>query len=391
MTHPEGGFYSAEDADSVIDPAKPHEKGEGAFYIWSRTEIELVLGKQAADVFCRAFGVETDGNVHADPHGEFTGRNILYQAAPVAEAERLTIASAKAKLLEARSKRIRPHLDDKILTAWNGLMVSAFALGTQVLEEPKYAEAARRAADFLLDKMYDRASGRLLRRFRDGDAAIAGFLDDYAFFANALVDLYETVFDLRYLETAEQLAASMISLFEDTEQGAFFSTAAADPNLVLRMKEDYDGAEPSGNSIAVLALLRLSALTGREDFRAAAERALKTFASRMRAAPVGVPQMLVAYMCSRSEPRQIVIAGEGAQAQRLLTPVRRAFLPNKVVFLIPNSEVRDRLSLRLPALAGMTAVDGKAAAYVCENFTCQLPATEPDALQALVGAASKSE
>jgi uncharacterized protein YyaL (SSP411 family) len=386
MTHPEGGFYSAEDADSVIDPADPHEKGEGAFYVWTQAELRQVLGDQLASVFGRYFGIQADGNVAQDPHQEFVGKNILYQALPVSESDRLAIVSAKAKLLEARARRIRPHLDDKILTAWNGLMISAFALGGQVLAEPRYAEAARRSADFLLSRMYDSGAGRLLRRYRDGEAAIPGFLDDYAFFSNALVDLYETVFDVRYLEAAENLAASMIEQFEDREAGAFYSTAEGDPSLVMRMKEDYDGAEPSGNSLAVLALLRLSAMRGREDFRAGAERALAAFAPRLRTAPVGVPQMLVAYMYSRAKPRQVVIAGErdAAATKALLDAVRIRFVPERAVFLLDSEDARSKLASTQPALASMGPQNGQPAAYVCENFACQLPVTAPDQVAALL-------
>jgi uncharacterized protein YyaL (SSP411 family) len=386
MTHPEGGFYSAEDADSVIDPANPHEKGEGAFYVWSHAELEQLLGRDQASTFGRYFGVEPNGNVAQDPHQEFVGKNILYQAAPVPESDRLAIVAAKVKLLEARSRRIRPHLDDKILTAWNGLMISAFSLGAQVLTDTRYAQAARRSADFILSRMYDAPSGRLLRRFRDGQAAIPGFLDDYAFFANALVDLYETVFDVRYLEAAQKLAASMIELFEDRDAGAFYSTAEGDPSLVMRIKEDYDGAEPSGNSLAVLALLRLAAMTGRDDFRQCAERALAAFAPRLRTAPVGVPQMLVAYLYSRAKPRQVVIAGpqEDPETKALLQAVRASFLPERSLFLLDNDQTRAKLASLQPSLASMALVNGHPAAYVCENFACQLPVTTPDQVASLL-------
>src|SRR5271155_1742121 len=188
-------------------------------------------------------------------------------------------------------------------------MISAFAKAGAVLAEPVYTEAARRAADFVVGRMYDAASGILLRRYRAGDAAIPGFLDDYAFFTQALLDLYETGFELRDLQLAIRLAEKQAELFEDRELGAFFSTAAGDPELIMRMKEDYDGAEPSGNSIAVLNLLRLARLTGRADFQESADRALAAFGSRIVAAPAGVPQMLAAYEFSISQPRQVVLVG----------------------------------------------------------------------------------
>ena len=396
MTQPEGGFYSAEDADSVIDPAKPEEKGEGAFYVWRAAEIRSLLDPQVADWFCYRYGVEEGGNVASDPHGEFTGKNILFQAHTIGETARQfgvaenevesALREACAKLLEARRRRVRPHLDDKILTSWNGLMISAFAVGAQVLDEPRYAEAARRAADFVLERLYNESAGVLLRRYRDGEAGIAGFLDDYAFFANALVDLYEAVFDVRYLDLAVQLAGKMRELFEDAEAGGFFSTAAGDETLVLRLKDDYDGAEPSGNSMAALLLLRLSDLTGRADFRASVERTLAAFGSRLRTAPIAVPQMVVVHMLARRKGKQIVIAGGRQEPAtiEMLREVRSCFLPGRSILLADSDETRRALSRHSPALAGMKEVDGRPAAYVCENFTCQAPVSNRDKLAELL-------
>ena len=271
MTDAGGGFYSAEDADSVISPEHPDLKGEGAFYIWSYEEIHALLGQPAADWFCYRYGVREGSNVDSDPHGEFTGKNILYEAHTVEETARhfgqtpgdvqAALEGAANVLLAARSKRVRPHLDDKILTAWNGLMISAFAKGGAVLDDARYAEAARRAAEFVIGHLYDAGSGTLLRRYREGAAAIPGFLDDYAMFTQGLLDLYEAQFDRRHLELAMRLTEKQRELFEDTGSGGFFSTAADDHRLVLRVKEDYDGAEPSGNSVAVMNLVRLAHMT----------------------------------------------------------------------------------------------------------------------------------
>jgi hypothetical protein len=371
MRDPGGGFYSAEDADSVIDPAHPHEKGEGAFYMWTQAEIEQVLGGDA-EWFCRAFGVRPNGNVDQDPHQEFTGRNILFRAGEVTG----DFEAARAKLLEARSQRIRPHLDDKILTSWNGLMISAFALGGRALGEPRYTEAARRAADFILAQM---SVGRALkRRFREGEAAIDGFLDDYSYFINALLDLWETVFDWNYLDRAVRFAETVIARFEDRDAGGFFSTAEGDASLILRMKEDYDGAEPSGNSMAAIALLRLAAIVGREDFARAADRTLHAFAPRMRAGAAGLPQMLVAYLLYRGGPKQIVIAGDEVSA--MLKAVQQRFLPGRSLIVVRTDEDR----ARFPGLAGKAPIGGRAAAYVCENFACQLPVTNVDELVQLL-------
>jgi len=386
MRDPDGGFYSAEDADSVIDPAHPEEKGEGAFYIWTQAEIEAVAGQPAAEWFCHRFGVEPDGNVRSDPHQEFTGKNILYQAHEAEDPARLAaIIEASGKLLEARGARVRPHLDDKVLTAWNGLMISAFGKAGAVLAEPRYTDAARRAADFLSRRMYDAGTGILLRRYRQGEAAIPGFLDDYAFFAQALLDLYETSFEWRDLELAIRLTEKMVELFEDREHGAFYSTAAGDPTLVMRIKEDYDGAEPSGNSIAVLNLLRLAQITDRPDFRASAARALEAFGSRMVAAPVGVPQMLVDYEFSISKPKQIILVGErdAHDTRQLLAVLHSRFVPHGIVLLV-NRESRQALARYIPAVAEMTAIGGQATAYVCEDYACKLPTADVAAFAQLL-------
>ena len=359
MTGRDGGFYSAEDADSVIDPANPHEKGEGAFYVWTAAELE-----QYPEI-ARVYGVRRDGNVPEDPHGEFTGKNILYLRESLDDATEADLATAKAALLAIRAKRVRPHLDDKILTAWNGLMISAFAKAAQILDEPRYLLAAQRATGFILTRMFHEPSATLLRRYRDGDAAIPGFLDDYAFFIGALLDLYEADFDPRHVEMAIRLADKMRELFQDPEQGAFFSTAAGDGNLVLRMKDDYDGAEPSGNAAALLVLLRLAHFTDRADYRAAAERTLRALASKITAQPVAVPQMLVGLDYYLSPKREVVIAGA---PDEFLRQVRSRFMP-RTITLLSNATF-------FPSAAHMHALDGKPTAYVCENYTCQLPTTE---------------
>jgi uncharacterized protein YyaL (SSP411 family) len=365
-----GGFYSAEDADSAADPAKPKEKSEGAFYIWSHQEIVDVLGEQDAAVFCRRFGVKPNGNVEHDPQGEFTGRNILYQASDQADDQEAV--SSMAKLLEVRSRRPRPHLDDKILTGWNGLMISAFAKGAQILGDGRYADAARNARSFLHKHLWRQADSTLLRRYRDGDSAIEAFLDDYAALINALVDSYETGFDAADLEWAAQLAERAIALFQDGEGGGFFSSPANQSDLVLRLKDDYDGAEPSGNSVMALALLRLARITGREDLRKSAERILEAFSGKMLAGGAGLPQMLVAQMFAMGKPMEIVLAGSRDQQAAMLGEIRKRFLPNAVVMQASQ------------APNPMPAVDGLATAYVCENYACKLPVTGTAALAELL-------
>jgi uncharacterized protein YyaL (SSP411 family) len=382
MTDPGGGFYSAEDADSVIDPAHPEEKGEGAFYIWTADEIREALGESDAAIFGYRYGVAQDGNVEEDPHGEFRGKNILHQAHTIeetaahagasAEQVREALRRASAKLLEIRSRRPRPLRDDKVLAGWNGLMISAFSRGAQILGEPRYAQAARAAADFLSRHLWDSKREILMRRHREGESAIDGFLDDYAFCGLALLDLYETTFEAANFAWAVRLAERATELFEDAERGGFFSTAG--DSLLLRLKDDYDGAEPSGNSGMAMLLLRLARMTGRDDFRASADRTLKAFVSRMEEAGTGVPQMLVAHSFALAAPQQVVFAGpaDDPVMSEMLTAIRRHFLPNAVVMRTEQ------------AAQPMPAVDGRPTAYVCENFACQLPVTSVAALDELL-------
>ncbi len=388
---PEGGFYSAEDADSAADPAHPHEKGEGAFYIWSDAELRSLLGGDAA-LFAYRYGARPDGNVDQDPQGEFTGRNILFQAHTIEEAAEkfglpagaatAALDACRQKLMAARAGRIRPHLDDKILTSWNALMISGLALASRALSEPRYREAAEAAAGFLLHTLWDAPTGRLLRRYRAGEAAIEGFLDDYAGFANALVDLYEATFEPRYLEAAEGIARALCVRFEDRGAGGFYSSAEGDANLILRLKDEYDGAEPSGNSLAVTALLRLAAITGNEEFRQSALRALTALSSRLNSQPVSAPMLVCAHMLARARPRQIVFTGPAAETLRGAADLR--FLPG-VTLLAARDEAERALFARWHSeIAAMPLVPGQTTAYVCEDFACQTPVTTLAALDALI-------
>jgi hypothetical protein len=391
MRHSGGGFYSAEDADSGGAGLQPaNEKSEGAFYIWPAAEIERLAGP-AAEWLCYRYGVEEDGNAS----GELAGRNILYQAHSVEETARrfgrpeeemrAALAQAEGALLEARAGRPRPHLDDKILAAWNGLMISALALGGAVLEEPRYAEAARGAAGFLVSHMYDAPSGTLLRRYREGEAAVPGFLEDYALTAQGLLDLYEAQFELEWLELAVRLTRKQMELFEDREGGGFFSAAAAS-DLVLQVKEDYDGAEPSGNSVSVSNLLRLARMTGRGEFREAAERTLASFADKLDAAPSGLPRMLAACEFLLGDPREVVLVGDrgGADTAALIRELHSRFAPNQVALLVDSPDTRRKLAEGIPAIESMGMVQGRATAYVCRDYACQTPVFEPDKLGELL-------
>jgi uncharacterized protein YyaL (SSP411 family) len=389
MTNDAAAFYSAEDADSA-DPAAPGHKREGAFYVWTAREIEQLLDPRQAPVFCRRFGVQAAGNVTEDPHGEFTGQNILFESSPVAsiaaenqmppEAVSGILGQASEILFEARQKRPRPHRDDKILTAWNSLMISAFVKGYAVLGKEQYLEAATRAARFILDRLTT-ADGRLLRRGPaagdtgpGGDMGIAGFLDDCAFFLNALLDLFEADPRPEYLDRALELASRELPRFEDPERGAFFSTTQADPSILLRIKDEYDGAEPSGNAAAIDALLRLAHLTGNEGYAARAERALAALAGRIAAQPTVAPYLLMAVCRNLTPPEHIVLRGADASAAKVRSHWSREvrqFRPFATVLALTDSQAA-AIASRMP-FVGTLPRQGEVSLSRCANFTCHLP------------------
>jgi len=372
MTHPGGGFYSAEDADSLLAHGRP-EHAEGAFYVWSKQEIVEALGAAAAEIFCRHYGVEENGNAPAgsDPHGEFTGKNILIEReSSGAEA----LAASREKLFTLRAKRPRPHLDDKILTAWNGLMISAFARAGAALAEPRYLAAAAKSADFLKSQLTK--DGKLLRTWRGEPGNIAGFAEDYAFLIQGLLDLYEADFDLRWLKWALELQEVQDELFWDERGGSYFSSAGDDPLVRVRMKEDYDGAEPSANSISARNLLRLARMLHDDARETKAGRIIASHQTQMERVPTSVPQMLVALDLALSPPSQAVVAGQRGAEDVLQWTVKlhRDFHPRRVLLLADGDEF---LAKNNPALALMRPVKGKAALYLCENFTCQAPEVLP--------------
>ena len=369
LTSPEGGFYSAEDADSP-DPENPAHSGEGSFYIWRKAEIDGLLGAESP-AFCKYFGVQPDGNVENDPQGEFVGRNILFQAeeTPASPA----ILAAARKLLAVRGERPRPHLDNKILTSWNGLQISALALGYRVLGDARYLQAAQQAVKFILAKMYQPENGQLLRRYCEGDAAVNAFLDDYAFLAQALLDLFEAKPEAWLLKFAVDLAKRGLARFEDESASGFFSTEAGVSDVLLRIKDDYDGAEPSGNSVATDLLLRLGHITGEPGFAVQAARSLRAFAPKMKAQPTIAPQMLVALGRWLHDAEQVIIRcqdldAETDQWQRQYTS---KFSPFAVVLAITD-QCADDLRDVAPFLAGLER-RGRITIYECRNFTCRLP------------------
>ena len=402
LTDSGGGFYSAEDADSQV-ASNTTEHAEGAFYVWTVDEIQALLGKERASLFNYCYGVEADGNAPADsdPRGEFKGHNILIQRHTLAETatkfgltEDQTAAALTASrdlLFKAREKRPRPHLDDKIITSWNGLMISALARAAQVLNDTNYRDAAIRAASFVRENLYREEDQTLLRSYREGASAVEGFADDYAFLIQGLLDLYETAFEVQWIEWATVLQKRQDELFWDDENAGYFSTTGQDSTILLRAKESYDGAEPAPSAVAALNLIRLAHMLGRADWRERAEKTLHAFGPHLESAPSAMPQMLVAWDGLRAPPRQIVIAGkpDAPDTRALLQEVNRRFIPNKVVLLADGDAGQTFFAGQTEFMKGVTPLDGRATAYVCENFVCQLPTTDPSVLtQMLSGQAN---
>ena len=397
MTGEEGQFYSAEDADSPT-PANPREHAEGAFYVWERSEIVGILGPKLADIFDFHYGVEKDGNAADDPHGELSGKNVLIVTHTVEETAqrfampadeiRRVLAEARRRLFEARAKRPRPQVDDKTIAAWNGLMISGFARACQVLGEEKDLASAKAAADFIRRHLYDGKSGVLQRRYRKGEAGIEGYLDDYAFVIQGLLDLYEACFDVDYLTWALALQKKQDALFWDASAGGYFSTAGKDETILLRMKEDYDGAEPSPNSVALLNLSRLAQMTDSAEYSQKADKTLAAFSRVLTTAPHAMPQMMAAFDFHLDKPRQIVIAGspDAPDTRAMIRAVHERFIPNKILLLADGNAGQKTLALHNEFISSVTRLDGKATAYVCENRVCQLPATDIGTLTKLLAA-----
>ena len=400
MTGPDGQFFSAEDADSGV-PGRPGEHAEGAFYVWEQDEVARVLETDAAKILSFRYGIEEKGNVRSDPQGEFPRKNVLYVAHSIEdtakrfnktpEAIRELLAEARASLLTYRASRPHPHLDDKTLTAWNGLMISAFARAAQVLDEPRYRAAARKAAAFIETRLYDKPSGELKRRYRQGEVSIDGFANDYAFLIQGLLDLYEADFDVRHLEWALALQQKQDELFWDTAAGGYFGTTGKDPTVLLRAKEGYDGAEPSASSVSALNLLRQAQMTDQRKYSKRAEEVFSAFSHSLSRAPHALPAMLAALDFQLGHPRQIVIAGDprAADTLDLLRTVQVRFIPNKTLLLADGDQGQKTLARYYPFISKLSPIDGKATAYVCENGACQFPATDPVALEKALGSPKK--
>ncbi len=399
MTDGRGGFYSAEDADSLpTGQQESAHKVEGAFYVWEAEEIIRLLG-DAAPVFVGRYGVLPAGNAPFDPQNEFVNKNILHTALAIADIAKavgktpIDVAASLMKsrqvLFEAREQRPRPQLDDKVLTAWNGLMIGAFARASRVLgggalgqdgvdPTPAHLQSAVAAASFLRDTMWKTDERTLLRRYRAGDAAIDAFAEDYAYLVFGLLELFQASGDVQWLAWARELQARQDELFWDDESGGWFSTTGADPSVLVRMKEDYDGAEPAPSSVSAMNLLTLAHLTGEASYSQRATDAIASFGGRLEQMGRAVPFMAAVLSTSFAMSEQIVIVGhrDAAETRKMWDAAHKRYRPFAVMTLVDPSE-QEGLATHMPWIRSMKMVDGKATAYVCKGFACDAPSTDP--------------
>ena len=379
MTSPEGGFYSAEDADS--------EGEEGLFYLWTPAEFREYLGDKGSDLFINLLNLKEGGNFSDESTKTKTGQNIIYLNKSLVEiAQEIDLSEnqlielwnkTRQMLFDIREKRIHPLKDDKILTDWNGLMIAACAKAASVLEEPLYALAAKNAADFIWDRL--RAEdGKLLKRYRDGEAGLPAHLDDYAYLVWGFLELYEAVFDPVYLKRAIDLNQMMLSEFWDDQNGGLFFTAEGQADLIVRKKEIYDGAVPSGNSIAAFNLLRIGRMTANPELEEKARLIGSAFSDQVAPTPMGYTQLLSAMIFALGSTYEVVITGdpEGDNTKSMLDALNRTYIPNKVTLFRPIGEKESIIEGLAKYTANQNSIDGKATAYICKNYTCSAPTTD---------------
>lgn len=379
MTSEEGGFYSAEDADS--------EGEEGKFYLWTKNEIKNVLDREESDLVFEIFNIEEDGNFYEEATGKKKGKNILHlteslkefsssRKIPEKELQK-RMEEVRKKLYNYREGRIHPDKDDKILTDWNGLMIAALAKGARTLDERQYGEAAKRAADFILKNMRT-SDGRLLHRYRDGQVTIQAHVDDYAFLIWGLLELYEANFQVGYLRAIIELNKDLIDHYWDEDKGGFYFIADDAEEIFVRQKSIYDGAVPSGNSVAMLDLLRLGRITANPDYEEKAAQIARTFSMNIKRSPSLHTQFMVAMDFWIGPSYEIVIIGNSRakDTKEMLEALRKHFIPNKVVILKAAKSKSPEIIRIAEFTKYQTSIDGKATAYVCADYKCKMPTTD---------------
>src|SRR3989338_6929352 len=376
MTAPDGGFYSAEDADS--------EGEEGKFYLWTEEEIKQSLSREEAEFAIQIFNVEKDGNFSEEVTGHKIGKNILHFSKSHKEIAlalnreeqdvRRSLEEIRKKLFEVREKRIHPYKDDKILTDWNGLMIAALSKGAQVFDELIYTEAAKKAVDFIFENMM-RNDGRLLHRYREGEAAVLANVNDYAFLICGLIELYESTFEVRYLKNAIDLSNDLIKHFWDEREGGFYFTADDSEELLIRWKDVYDGALPAGNSVAMLNFIRLARMTGNPKFQETALQIVKTFSRRVLQSLISYTQFMSGVDFLIGPSYEIVIVGDSKADDTtvMLKVLREQFIPNKVVLFRPADVKLPEITTLTAFTSNLIGIEGKATAYVCQDYACKLP------------------
>jgi hypothetical protein len=388
MTSPEGAFYSAEDADS--------EGEEGKFYLWTSDELEKILSNEEAYLAMRVFNIKKAGNFAEEASGKKTGGNILHLKKSLAEiASELKLSSKdlsknlesiRVSLFKTREKRVRPLKDDKVLVDWNGLIIAALAKAAVAFDEPAYERAARKASDFILNNMHNK-QGRLFHRNREGQSSITAFLDDYAFLIWGLIELYEATFDARFLKKALELNEVLIKHFWDDKEGGFYFTPDDGEKLLLRQKETYDGAIPSGNSVQMLNLLHLGRMTSNPELEEKAAQTGRIYSRDVELSPSAFTQMMAAVDFGIGPSYEVVVVGatEANDTKAMLKTLQNEFSPNKVVLFIPTDKDPSAIFQMAPFTSRMTSIQNKATAYVCQNFTCQQPTTDIDTMLRSIG------
>ena len=410
LMNKDGGFFSAEDAESLVnyvnsvenvnsvdsnesvisvDTENSERKEEGAYYLWQKDEIEKILGKDDARIFDFYYGIEQHGNTINDPHEVFGTKNVLFilndifdtakQFEKTPEEIAKIIDDSRTKLLQERLKRSKPGLDDKILTSWNGLMISALANVYKVTGITEYLNAANMAVEFIKQKLYKNKI--LLHRYRDGEARFDGTLEDYAYMICGLLDLYEATFEINNLELAIELNNITLDKFYDNENGGFFDVGSEIKDVILRTKDTYDGAEPAGNSIQIMNLLRLGYMTDNKAHIEKAEQSLKLFSYELNRLPFSSPQMLCALSFLLNSPKEIIVTGDlkSEKTKELINCIDQIFIPNKVE--LHSSDELIRVS---PFIRNLISNNDESKVYVCENYQCNLPADDQEKLKELL-------
>lgn len=397
MTSPEGGFYSAIDAESAVSNSKSTVVKEGAYYLWGIDEIQKILTSEEFNIFCFLYGFEEIEDIGSSTIKQDIQKsnNIIYQIHSIEEtAKHLgldkehiinVVIACKNKLLSKRKDRPYPHLDDKILTSWNGLMISAFSNANKLLRDDRYIISAERSADFILNNMYDQKNNILFHRYRDKEAKFEGGLEDYVFFINSLIDLYEASFNDKWIKAAIELTNIQINLFYDTVNHGFFDTNGSDKSLLMRTKEWVDNAEPSGNSIAVFNLLRLAQMTDNKYYEEIAEKSLEYFSNSVNQYPDAMVSMLCTLDFSITKPKQIIVAGSisDPQTTKILELINESYIPNKIVVLI-NKADKNGTGKFFPIENYYVLKNDKTTVYICEDYHCKLPTSDLDEIKNLL-------